>query len=148
MDNFTIKGSDGSITISIDEVFGYPTETCHWGGYDTRSRIDIHVGNYKVVGELYISTGDIFSFYQKLKNCHKNLNGEAYLESYENNLRADLTFDQQGHVKISGFYQEYHHAGNKLTFEIDSDQTYFNQTISELASIVDKYGDMTGIKDQ
>jgi hypothetical protein len=145
-EKFTIKNTDEFITISINEVYGFPIETCHWGGYDTKSTIEIEIGSYNVKSLLYISTGDIYTFYRKLIECHRTLKGEALLESYEKNLRVKMTFNEQGHVNISGYFREYSHSRNELTFEMDTDQSYLNHSISELSMIAGKYGDLQGAK--
>lgn len=36
---FSIEGPNGSIKIELEEVFGYPNQTSHFGGYDTKSRL-------------------------------------------------------------------------------------------------------------
>ncbi len=144
--NFAIKGSDGSIVVSILEVYGFPNETCHWGGYDTKSAIEIKAANYRISGQLYIATGEIFNFYKQLKDCQRTLKGKATLTSYEGNLSVEFNFDEQGHVQINGNFQEYQHSENELIFELDSDQSYFNETIVQLDAIVKRYGGMTGVK--
>ncbi|MGL1889094.1 MAG: hypothetical protein OCD76_21455 [Reichenbachiella sp.] len=147
-EEFLLKAENGFVRIALSNIYGYPNETCHWGGYDTKSTIEIVCSNYKVLGELYISTGEIYNFYQNLQKCHKSLSGEAYLRSYESNLEMKLVFDNLGHVEISGTFQEVHMERTELKFELETDQSYLTQTLTELSNIHDKYGDNKGVKDK
>ena len=56
MDSFTIKGENGFIKITIDEVFEFPDRTCHWGGYDVKATAEIKSGNFYVKSSFYTST--------------------------------------------------------------------------------------------
>lgn len=56
----------------------------------------------------------------------------------------DIIFEQ-GHVKITGSFQERPDPNNKLLFEIESDQSYFGDTLRELKhNFYENYGDMQG----
>ncbi len=144
-DRLLIKGEDGQIILTIQEVFGYPEKTCHWGGYETKSIISIKCSNYSVTGELYISTGEIYNFYQQLINCYETLKGEATLKSFEGNLELKMIFDGLGHAEIQGYFQEYLHVVTELKFEFQTDQSYLKPTIDELYEIHKKFGDNKGV---
>ena len=79
IDAFYIRAENGEIYLKIDTVFRFPEDTCHWGGYDTQSRIEIKSANYSVKGQVYISTGNIYNFFRQLEDCHKTLKGTATL---------------------------------------------------------------------
>lgn len=144
IDDFFIQADNGQIYFKIDEAFGFPTITCHWGGYDTQSRIEIKSGNYSVKGQVYISTGNIYKFFQQLEECYRTLKGTATLESYEKNLLVFLDFDGFGHVKITGSFNEYNDL-NMLNFEMKTDQTFLIDTLTSLKKIHEKYGDNKGV---
>jgi len=146
MDSFTIKGGADFITMTFEEVFGFPNETCHWGGYDLRTTLEIKSRGFYLKSTLYTSTGEIFEFFQQLKNCNDKLTGTAYFKSYEGNLEINAHYDNAGHVNVEGKFSEQNEFGNKLQFEFNSDQTFIRYTIDELQIIADKYGDMKGIK--
>ena len=44
MEKFELKGDNGIIVIQIDEVYGFPNETCFKGGYECKVGIEIKVG--------------------------------------------------------------------------------------------------------
>jgi hypothetical protein len=143
---FTLIAENGHFSLKITEVFGFPKSTSHWGGYDTHSVLDIRSSNYLVRGSLFISTGELYTFYEQLKKCFASLVGSAKLISSEDNLRLEVTFDEVGHVTTKGAYKEQHFEGNELLFEMTSDQTYLSQTLIDLKNIVDIYGNMEGTR--
>jgi len=144
-DEFLIRAENGYLHLKIENVIGFPHKLCSWGGYDTKSAIEIISSGCSVKGEIYISTGIIYNFYVKLKDCYEKLTGEARLVSYEENFKINAIFDRQGHIKIQGIFQEFRYGNNELKFELHTDQTYLFQTIVMLESIYEKYGDNKGI---
>ncbi len=144
--NFILRSDNGLFQLTIMTVFGFPESTCHWGGYDTKSTVEIVSSNYSVKGELYISTGELFTFYEQLKVCYKTLQGKAELSSYEGNLKMNVVFDGLGHAAIKGCYKEYHHEDNELLFELTTDQTYIFHAIKGLENITSMYGNNSGVK--
>lgn len=146
MESFTIKGEADFLTFTLTEVFGFPETTCHWGGYDLRTMLEIKSRGFYVKSVLYTSTGEIFKFFQQLKSCNKNLNATAKFISYGRNLELTVEYDTLGHVNIKGRFSEQNQFDNELKFEFTSDQTFIRSSVDELSLIADKYGDMKGIK--
>src|SRR5687767_13225840 len=93
IDAFLIRADDGQIYFKIEESPGFPTRTDYYGGYDTRSKIEITSGNYSVKGNLNISTGNLYHFFRQFEQSYMTLKGTATLESYEKNLLLTLDFD-------------------------------------------------------
>jgi hypothetical protein len=144
MEEFELKGDNGIIGIVIKEVYGYPNETSFKGGYECKVGIKIGVGSYSVASSFYTSTGELFKFYNQLKNCQSELNGIAEFDSYESNL--DLTVKYEfGKVGIFGKYQESLAIENILEFYFHSDQSYLKYSLEQLEMIFEKYGGMKGI---
>lgn len=143
-DEFYLYAENGSIYFSIEEVYGFPGQTSAFGGYDTRSSIEIESSGYQVKGSFYITTAELFSFYKQLQECYNTLKGTAVLANYEGNLRLTVEMDGLGHARISGFFREKLHEGNELRFELQTDQTYLFQPVSGLSDIVSVYGDERG----
>lgn len=146
MESFTIQGETDFITLVFEEVFGFPENTCPWGGYDLRASIEIKSRGFHVKSTLYTATGEIFDFFQQLKNCNDKLTGIAKFMSYETNLEFTAEYDIAGHVNIKGRFSEQNQFDNELTFEFTTDQTFIRSSVDELSVIADKYGDMQGIK--
>ena len=142
---FLIKTNDGHFRLLILELPGYP-ETFFWGGYDTKSYVEIQAQNYSANAEIYISTYEIYKFYIQLNESHKSLKGNAVLTSYEKNLNLILSFDELGHVKVEGEFRAEMHSDTKLTFELNGDQSFLPATLNSLKRITDKYGNQYGNK--
>lgn len=147
MQQFSILGEpDNYLKVTIDKEYGFPESTSPFGGYDTESLVEIKSSNYHVKGMLWVTTGNIYDFYLRLKTCHKDLSGKAQLESYEGNLKFTLEFNSFGHVFVSGEFMEKSMENNILKFEFTTDQTFISKTIDELHEIYNKYGANSGVK--
>lgn len=148
MEEFSIKGTGDFIRISFTKVYGFPDETCHWGGYDLRATLELQAGCFRVQDDFYTSTGEIYEFYEQLKLCNEQLNGLVKFQNYEANFEFTLEYDILGHVNVKGSFYDQTQFGNELRFEFNTDQSYIASTLIELKSLVEKYGDMKGIKNK
>ncbi len=147
MEEFTIKGENGNrIKLSFQEVYGYPTFTSHWGGYEVRAWLEIESGNFSVKSNLWTATGEIYGFLQSLEVANKDLKGMVDFKNYEKNLEFSITYLELGHTVVEGLYYELGQYENELKFEFSSDQSYLTQTIRELKLISLKYGENKGLK--
>ena len=143
---FEIAGTDDFIKLTFDEVFGFPQRTCHWGGYETRSKLEVKSADIYMKSSLFVTTGDIFEFTEQLKVCYEKLEGSATFTSCESNLQFTATFDKTGQVHVSGHFQLYTMEKNEFTFNFYTDQSYITKTLEQLETIISKFGDMKGIK--
>jgi len=145
---FCLKGSTGNekIEIIIEDIFGFPHETCYDGGYDFRGIANVHIGNFKVNdAPVFCSTGALYRLLMSLKQCYQSLEGTASLfHSLENNLTFVLSMTKLGHAVIEGEYQEISHVNTKLVFEMETDQTCILSTINELQTIENLFGNEFG----
>ena len=102
------------------------------------------------ISSLYLlflgSEGELFNFFQGLKECNAKLSGTVIYNSYEGNLTINASYDNLGHVNISGSFSEQNQFDNNLEFEFLSDQSFIKYSVDELELIASKYGGMTGIK--
>lgn len=145
-EGFTIKSDTGDfLTLTLTEVFDFPDKTCAWGGYDARAELTLKAGGFQVKSAFYTTTGEIFSFYQQLKDCNSKLKGSAIYDSYEANLKFTASYDDMGHITIHGDFSENLITVNKLTFAFGSDQSFIKYTLDDLTSLVAKYGDLKGV---
>ncbi len=145
LETFSIKNGQDFITVSFQEIFDFPNETCHWGGYDVYANVEIKSRGFYVKANYYTSTGELFNFYQELKNCNEKIAGTVKYVSYEAHLELTIEYDVTGRVSVNGTFSEHSQFENNLEFNFTTDQTFIRTTINELESIVDKYGDMKGL---
>ena len=137
---FHFLAGDSEIHFNIEEVFSSQTNSV-FGGYDTRSYIEIKSGNFNCRGDVYISTGQLNEFYVQLNKCYQALVGRARLSNeYESNLELVFRFDGLGHISVTGFYKSSSIEFNQLEFEFETDQTSLPQLIKRLGNIVSEYG--------
>ena len=145
MEVFEIKGDNGFVKIEIKEIFGFPDETSHFGGYECRADIEIKIPSYSAKGDFYTSTGQLFEFYEELKVCQAQLKGEVKYLTFEGNFALKIKYTELGHVEISGMFHQSMSNINCLEFEINSDQSFLNYTVEELEVITSKYGNNKGV---
>ena len=146
-EEFAIRGESGDcIRIIFTEVYGFPNETCHWGGYDMRATVKIKAGDFDVLSNFFTSTGEIYNLYQQLERCNTQLEGVLKFASYEGNLEFTINYGQGGHIDLVGKYIPNNQCDNELRFSIVTDQSYMSETITELSSLFIKYGDNSGVK--
>lgn len=144
---FRIKGDDGLMELTIDEVFGYPDKTSYGGGYGAKGRLCIKACEYAVDNAThYFTTGELYSFMQQLEQCYNSLSGTAVLENTESELELECQVNKLGHVSFCGNFQSQLMVKNILTFEIHSDQTQLPYTIALLKKVYELFGDNRGIK--
>ncbi|NVO86572.1 WapI family immunity protein [Hymenobacter terrestris] len=146
MEDFTIQGIDAFLTISLTEVYGFPDETCHWGGYDARAAIKIQTGGFSVNAEFWTSTGELSELYRQLSDSNEQVAGAISFRSYEEHLNFTAHYNSLGHVIVAGTFSEQDLSDNKLQFEIQTDQSYIQATLIEMKRLVAKYGGMKGVK--
>ena len=148
MESFQIKGDDGEIKIKIEEVYGFPNQTCFSGGYECKAVVEIKIPCYHAKGTFYTSTGEVYRFYEQLKTCQEKVSGEANYSTLEGNFEMKVKYNALGQTEITGKYQHSLGVLNCLNFEIGSDQSFMKYTLAELEVIVKKYGGNKGIIEQ
>jgi len=92
------------LKITLQEVQGFPQSISHYGGYDTNSAIEIQSDGFKVLATFWLSTGEIFNFYQDLKKANALLTGLVRFVSSEENLEFNVVYKDNGHISIQGLF--------------------------------------------
>lgn len=138
---FCLNGYEGHIKLTIDEVYGFPDETSYSGGYGAKGSIEIVAGAYRVNSQHHFTTGELHMFKESLVKCYETLSGIAVLDNAERELEMSISFSTSGKIVITGSFQERPDLGNKLEFEINSDQTFIQSVIQELTAVQRIFGD-------
>ena len=139
---FSISSETSSIHLRIHTVHGFPDQTFFMGGYDAECGIEIISGGFSARGSIFISTAQFHDLFVDLKTEYSNLTGSAKIASYEDDFYVEIIFDVIGHATIQGNYTK--EPGNKLQFRFETDQTFIENSLRELAIIVVKYCDSWG----
>ena len=139
MNEFTLKGENGSIRLRLDNVIGVADRPGRQSGYAVFGSIEIHVQSYHVASTLRFSTDRVCEFFDALMKAHDVLDGSARFVSSEHELDLTIEYQKRGQVCIRGSYQTYPGLATRLTFEIISDQSFIASALSELEEIVRLY---------
>ncbi|WP_206458887.1 WapI family immunity protein [Anaerovorax sp. IOR16] len=149
MEIFCLNGYENEkISLELNEVIGFPAATSYEGGYDIICTLTIDVGCYHVRCDRYYSaTGALYKFNSKLKECYKNLVGQAeYRLLLENDLIFNVSMTSSGHALVTGTFQERPDKHSILSFEMDTDQSCFLSVIESIDNLINTYGGMLGIE--
>jgi hypothetical protein len=148
MEEFTVRTAEGTLQVTVEEVYGFPDRTSHFGGYDVRGVVTIHLGPYHVdQGCLWFSTGEVWQFYTDLQKAYDDLTGSARFCSSDGQLQFALRLIRGGGT-LEGKYQEKvipEAEATRLYFVARNDQTYLVDTLRELSAFVGTYGDLRGL---
>jgi hypothetical protein len=141
MKAFKIIGTDGFIELNLDELYDSPA---YGGGYGAQGLLRLQTGNYFVKSKHYFTTGELWDFLDTLTRCYNSLEGESNLTNVDNELTLKVHFDKLGKVNISGCFQERPDKISKLIFEINTEQSFIKDTISDLREIKKKFDGVGG----
>lgn len=145
MEIFCLNGNENEkISLELNEVIGFPDDISHDGGYDILCTLKIDVGCYHVLCERYYSaTGALYKFSDELKECYKNLTGQAkYRMMWENDLVFTVSMTSSGHAVVTGTFQEIPNKKSILKFEMETDQSCFLPVIEAINDLKKTYGGM------
>jgi|GEM_PF-1527345 len=146
MNEVIITNGPDFLKLTIAQIHGFPQILSPFGGYDIECEVDIKSRGFSATGKIWCTTAVLYQLYEKLKDNSTHLTSEL---SFDNNFEQDLEFkikyDELGHVTIEGSFVEHHDTINQLEFEFTSGQTFIQQTLLQLSTIVATYGGMKGI---
>lgn len=114
------------------ELLGAPADPAA-EGYDwVRARVRVEVGGLSGDVEIYMCVSDMVRFKEQLEPVYRNLSGAAEFTTLEGQLYFRIEVDHLGHVRAAGHLLDDPASSNRLTFELNYDQTLLWHTISEI----------------
>lgn len=146
---FCLNGSGSDkLSLELNEVIGFPTDTSYDGGYDMICTLTIDAECYHVkCNNVYSATGALYRFCDGLKMCYEQLAGRAeYRLLLEDFLCFSVEMISGGRAVVCGTFKERSDRENSLQFEFESDQSCFLSVIKSIESLKNTYGGMNGIK--
>jgi hypothetical protein len=102
-------------------------------GYDwVKALLQVEIGAFKGELQIYICVSDMIRFKEELDVVYNKVAGVAEFKTIEEQLYINIEVDKLGHVQASGYIVDDFISGNKLSFNIQYDQTLLWHTISEI----------------
>jgi hypothetical protein len=144
LEGFTIiAGSDG-IKINFETVYGFPDQTSYNGGFDVECAIKIWCGPFRVESKVFLSTGELYKFYQQLLNICLHSSGTAILTNHEDDFELSVTFSSHGVCRVLGRYRQSYSTETEMKFDMNSDLINMESALNDLRCIVERYGNDKG----
>jgi len=135
MKEFSFKGEDGKITMSLDPEKITGDQAFH-------GKIEVKAGNYHVKSNLYISVSELNRLFTDLNRLLESRKGALVFTNHinERNIECNLSFDPDGKgMIVQGVFVESPERKNELFFKIKSDPKTIHNTLKELESIIKKF---------
>ena len=103
-------------------------------GYDwVSTRAHVAVEAFRADIPMLILATDLRRFREALLPVYRDLDGIAEFTTIEDQLYLKVEIDRVGHVQVTGYVKDDASFGNRLTFELQFDQTMLRGTLSELS---------------
>lgn len=100
-------------------------------------KVLIHCGGFQGKFTAAFLTSELQSFYEQITLLYESLNGEAQLQTLEEQLSLVLKGNGIGHIQMHGEAHDQHQ--NRLNFEIQIDQTQLYASMQGLSTVLQAY---------
>ena len=98
--------------------------------------IAVCVGGFSGRVGAAIVTDELVRFAQQLHRLYEELSGSAEFSTLEGQLSLTLSCDTRGHVALRGEVLDQAGIGNRLSFHLDLDQSFLQQSIRDLDTVI------------
>ena len=98
--------------------------------------ITVRVGGFSGRVRASIVTDELVRFAEALHRLYEQLTGSAEFTTLEGQLSLTLTCDSRGHITVRGEVLDQAGIGNRLSFHLDPDQSFLQQSIRELDAVI------------
>ena len=136
MQEITIGADDGEfLTVSIAGR-SHPDADDYWDGNWLQASVHVRAGGFcaSVVGD--IRSEELAAFVGPLADVQKSLHGVAEFDTLEAWLSIRATGDGMGHIEVHCVVLDQPGIGNRLEFTLKSEQTFVQQTVSQLTAAI------------
>ena len=96
------------------------------------AQVEVVVGGFRGTYSGDFNSSAFTEFRDELERLYRSLSGLASFTSYERQLEITMTCTTQGHIELRGEAVDYVGTGNRLTFQLELDQTYVPQILADL----------------
>jgi hypothetical protein len=134
MPEFAI-GDDVHERVAIDVTNGYMDGDLQW----LVANVAIRTGGFTGGFSTSFLALDVSRFLGELRQLHATLQGRAQFTTWEKQIEITLEGNGRGQIAVTGDAMDQAGTGNRLRFDIGTDQTYLPKLIAQLESICTTY---------
>jgi hypothetical protein len=131
---WTLKGDGAELAIWVDS-YERPDANDQSDANWLRCRVTGTFGRFTGSGEYSIITSELLEFEGALRAGIERQSTKANFSTTEEGLGWDIEFNSRGQATVSGFLKSNGNPEAKLSFFFQSDQSYLQQTLSELMRV-------------
>ena len=106
-----------------------------WFGAD----VEVVVGAFRGAYPADFNSSAFSRFRADLEKLYQTVSGSAVFTSYEGQLELTLMCEITGHIEVRGQATDYAGIGNRLTFDLQIDQTYVPTILHDLGLALEKH---------
>jgi hypothetical protein len=110
----------------------------HGDGWFT-ANVELDVGAFSGRYSADFNAEAFTIFQTQLEALYRTVSGSAIFTSHEEQLELTLTCDATGHIRVRGEATDYAGTGNKLSFELEIDQTHVPGVLRDLQSAMERH---------
>jgi len=114
----------------------YSNADLDWDRDWIRSNVSLKAGGFQGQFQAQLRTSDFIHFKVELVQLYSTLKGTATFNTLEEQVKISVVGDGVGHIVAHCLAMDCAGAGNRLSFEIELDQSYLPEVIGQLDSIV------------
>ena len=103
-----------------------------------QARVDIAVNGFTAQIAPWIEASDLNLFTKQLRGVFETLQGEAEFSPVERQFTFKISAHTGGHIQVTGEAWSQATFENKLSFELQLDQSYLSQPLCDLEELMTK----------
>jgi hypothetical protein len=103
------------------------------------AKIEVAAGAFRGSYSADLTSMALSRFATELEKLYAAVSGTAVFTDYEGQLELRMVCDVRGHIRLKGEAMDIAGTGNKLTFELELDQTNVPPVLTSLKSCVERH---------
>jgi hypothetical protein len=116
-----------------------PPAQDYWDGNWINAAVNVQAGAFRGGYPLYLRREDFVELFTGFKQLSKDLGGALEFSAMEQQLAFTIQGDARGHFVLKGIAIDRAADGNRLTFELQFDQTEVPAMVRSLAAVTKAY---------
>ena len=117
----------------------HPGAIDYWDANWVRTAVKVKAGGFRGSVDGDLRADELAHFLEQFARLQTSLQGIAVFETMEEWLSIRVTGDGKGHMQFRCVIRDQPGIGNTLECALDSDQTFTQSTITELAAAVEAF---------